>query len=188
MCSEVNFKWNSASLEPRVFQCTSINLSFSAYLCDECGAFYPSSDRPLPRHTKESNIKTSAAHSSFLLLLCSPLLFPHLSPIPLSLPLSLSQADALSVSHKDLTSGESPSVQIYTKKETRLCRPISPWLKFQCTSPWYSSGAFPSCSTRPWKTRQGERKTFQLMCAHVQFCVSRAWAGSETREGNWDRQ
>lgn len=75
----------------------------------------------------------------------SSLTSSHLSPsplLPLVFPSFCRRQTPSGMSREALTCGKSPSVQIPTEKETGLCRPISPWLKLQLTSPWYSSGAF----------------------------------------------
>lgn len=70
-----------------------------------------------------SLIQKSIQLPSSLLFILRPLASLLHPPPPL---LFLSQADALGVSHNDLTSSKSPSVQIYTKKKRDCAAPFPP--------------------------------------------------------------
>lgn len=75
------------------------------------------------------------------------------------------------------------------KKRDETAPPYFPLIKVSCHVATVFLRGLSRCSTRPWKTQQGERQTFfGLMCAHVWLGGRRTWAGAEIENGNGDRQ
>lgn len=94
---------------------------------------------------------------------------PHLSLSPL-LPLFLSsfcRRQALSVCHTRTWQAARVHLCKFRLKRSEIVPPHFLLIKISAHVAMIFLWGFSCCSTRPWKTRQGERKTFQLMCSHA---------------------